>query len=359
MLETKRQTHIDAVKAIAILFMVQVHTTAIASPEGVSLSHPLAILSAVIGGMAAPLFVTLSGWGVHSAVRRRLSSPNLVRWLLTRISLLVAMQVVINILLPQRFYWYTPGVLSLLALCTLLAPISVKFLRNHHYLLTFSLLVALSTLLSPDSGSSWSWDQRVLSSGSVEWLSRLLINGTYPLFPWCAFFLAGGALSGIGGSGNLPRSSVVAVALLLVTLGMAMVSETQWALPNGDAVLTFFPANFWFLLTAGAWSHLVWYSAFNLRHKARKLFAIIAPVGKLSLTIYVIHFATLRLLAEWGPKSLTISESFAITVIHSVIWIPLAILHQKRIPNLSLERLLVLISTPEHSKDETPSNEQE
>ncbi len=32
MLETKRQTHIDAVKAIAILFMVQVHTTAIAAP---------------------------------------------------------------------------------------------------------------------------------------------------------------------------------------------------------------------------------------------------------------------------------------------------------------------------------------
>ena len=359
MLETKRQTHIDAVKAIAILFMVQVHTTAIASPEGVSLSHPLAILSAVIGGMAAPLFVTLSGWGVHSAVRRRLSSPNLVRWLLSRISLLVAMQVVINILLPQRFYWYTPGVLSLLALCTLLAPISVKFLRNHHYLVTFSLLVVFSTLLSPDTWSNWSWDQRVFSSGSVEWSSRLLMNGTYPLFPWWAFFLAGGALSGIGGSRNLPRSSFVAVALLFVTLGMAKVSETQWALPNGDAVLTFFPANFWFVLTAGAWSHLVWHSAFRLRHKARKLFALIAPVGKLSLTIYVIHFATLRLLAEWGPKTLTISESFAITVLHSVIWIPLAILHQKRIPHLSLERLLVFLSTPDHSKDETATNEQE
>jgi uncharacterized membrane protein len=269
------------------------------------------------------------------------------------------MQVVINILLPQRFYWYTPGVLSLLALCTLLAPISVKFLRNQHYLLTFVLLVALSTLLSPDSWSSWSWDQRVLSSGSSEWFSRLLINGTYPLFPWCSFFLAGGALSGIGDSRNLPRSSVVAVALLLVTLGMAMVSDTQWALPNGDAVLTFFPANIWFVLTAGSWSHLVWHSAFNLRHKARKLFALIAPVGKLSLTIYVIHFATLRLLAEWGPKSLTISESFTITVLHSAIWIPLAILHQKRIPHLSLERLLVLLSTPKHSKDETASYEQE
>ena len=58
--------HIDRIRAIAVLCMVEVHTAAIIPPEGISVGHPAAFIAAAFGGMAAPMFVTISGWGIHT-----------------------------------------------------------------------------------------------------------------------------------------------------------------------------------------------------------------------------------------------------------------------------------------------------
>lgn len=359
MSRNKRLHHIDAVKALAILCMVQVHTASLVSPVGVSITHPLALLSAVIGGMAAPLFVTLSGWGVHRAVKKRLSTRDLGRWLISRITLLVAMQLLVNLLLPQSFRWFTPGVLTLLALCTLLTPLSAKFFDKRAPLLIFSLLVALSSLLPLDFGVSWSWDELVYSSGGTEWLAHLFLNGTYPLLPWWSFFLAGGLLQDDNGGSDLRISGCTALSLLAVTGGFALISGSQWALTSGAAVLTFFPANLWFVLTAATWSHFIWYSACHMRQRAERLFAILAPAGALSLSIYVIHFSILRLIVEYRPESLSIEVSFVMTLIHTAIWIPLAFFHQKYIPNFSLESISHILVSFGQGDDERTNAEQE
>ena len=66
-----RLGYIDQMKAIAILFMVEVHTAAILPPEGITVGHPAAFVAAAFGGMAAPLFVTVSGWGMHRGAKKR------------------------------------------------------------------------------------------------------------------------------------------------------------------------------------------------------------------------------------------------------------------------------------------------
>ena len=133
-----RLRHIDRIRAIAILCMVQVHTAAIIPPEGISISHPLAFISAAIGGMAAPLFVTISGWGLYSSAKRRNESENSdfsswIRWILPRFIILVLCQLFVNsALLLERggnFEWMTPGVLTLLALACLLGPVLI-FLKK-------------------------------------------------------------------------------------------------------------------------------------------------------------------------------------------------------------------------------------
>lgn len=354
-----RLNYIDALKAIAILFMVQVHTIAIIPPNGVSLTHPLALLSAMIGGMAAPLFVTLSGWGVHAAVHRRLASPGLARWLVSRIILLVVLQLLVNLLLPQRFHWSTPGVLTLLALCALLTPLSVKLIEKPRFLLIFSILIAVSTLLPFDSGINWNWADRIASSSLLEWLHRLLFSGTYPLFPWWGFFLAGGLLKAKDNGNYLLISGSVAIGILLLTGVISMVTDKQWAITNGEGVLTFFPANHWFVLTAGAWAQFIWYCGYKLRHSANRLFTILAPAGKLSLSIYIVHFAILRLIVEYRPDSISMSESFIIALLHTSLWIPLAYYHQKKIPNFSIERLIDSIASSHHREDEGAATEQE
>ena len=39
------------------------------------------------------------------------------------------------------------------------------------------------------------WSSRVDSSGIGEWGHRLLVNGTYPVFPWLAFSTLGAIIA--------------------------------------------------------------------------------------------------------------------------------------------------------------------
>ena len=115
-------------RGIAILCMIEVHTAATFQPTNVSIQHPLALLAAIIGGMAAPLFVAISGWGTHRSLIRRLNDEDgsIVNWILIRVFALLFCQWVVNIIAFHLFDWHTPGVLSLLAICTLFYLCIVK-----------------------------------------------------------------------------------------------------------------------------------------------------------------------------------------------------------------------------------------
>ena len=70
--------------------------------------------------------------------------------------------------------------------------------------------------------------------------------------------------------------------------------------------------------------------------------SVLEPAGRLSLTIYVSHFAVLgavALLMEGEPR-LSLIPAFLVTILHTVIWIPLAVIHERKVPGLSLEGLL-------------------
>ena len=68
-----RLKHLDRIRAIAVLCMVEVHTAAIVPPSGITVGHPAAFVAAAFGGMAAPMFVTISGWGMYRSASRRVS----------------------------------------------------------------------------------------------------------------------------------------------------------------------------------------------------------------------------------------------------------------------------------------------
>ena len=64
MTASQRLVHIDALRGLAVLLMVLVHAAATWEP---SLSGGLLILGVIVsagGGLAAPLFVALLGWGL-------------------------------------------------------------------------------------------------------------------------------------------------------------------------------------------------------------------------------------------------------------------------------------------------------
>ena len=350
-----RLRHIDRIRAIAILCMVQVHTAAIIPPEGISISHPLAFVSAAIGGMAAPLFVTISGWGMYSSTKRRSKSENSdfsswVRWILPRFIILVLCQLFVNSALVLerggRFEWMTPGVLTLLALACLLGPVLI-FLKNGQRVLLMLVLVFSPLLIGDMNGVGFNWIERVSSQGFAEWINRLLLNGTYPALPWLAFVVLGSLIEDY--RDNLAIRRIVALGLVMIGISMAfsIYKDIPWALTTGDAILTFFPANTPFIFTSIIFVIIL----FKLLEGnemtggeptgGRRL-SWLEPAGRLSLTIYVVHFVILGVIAfeMQNRPQLGIYIAFLLTIAHTAIWIPLAILHEKYIPQVSFEGLL-------------------
>jgi surface polysaccharide O-acyltransferase-like enzyme len=353
--EVVRLRHIDRIRAIAILCMVQVHTAAIIALAGISIDHPLAFVSAAIGGMAAPLFVTISGWAMYTSAKRRSESENndfssWMRWVLPRFTILVLCQLFVNsaLLLERggRFEWMTPGVLTLLALATLLGP-ALIFLKKGQRVLLLLLLIISPLIIGDLSGLGFSWVERVSSQGFEQWIARLLLNGTYPALPWLAFIVLGTLIEDYREDASTKK--IVKFGLMLI--GMSMVfsfyNDIPWALTKGDAVLTFFPANSPFIFTSVIFVIILFkllqgdeMSGGEPLGGAR--LSWLEPAGRLSLTIYVIHFVVLGIIAfemQNQPRS-GVYLTFLFTIVHTSIWIPLAILHEKYISEISFEGLL-------------------
>lgn len=350
-----RLGHIDRIRAIAILCMVQVHTAALIPPEGISIGHPIAFVSAAIGGMAAPLFVTISGWGMYSSAKRRGSSDNRdlsswMRWIIPRFVILILCQFLVNyaFLLERggRFEWMTPGVLTLLALASLLGPVLILLRKSQRAILMLILMFSPLVIASL-GGSDLSWLERVDSEGVGGWLQRLLLDGTYPALPWIAFIVLGSLIEDYRDSSKINLLTSLGLFSIGASIIYSYYEGVAWALTRGDALLTFFPANTPFIFTSVIFVIII----FKLlegdemaggKPAGGESLSWIEPAGRLSLTIYVSHFVVLGVVAlkMQDQTKLGIYAAFVLTMFHTFIWIPLAILHEKYIPNISFEGLL-------------------
>ena len=349
-----RLGYIDQMKAVAILFMVEVHTAAILPPEGITVGHPAAFVAAAFGGMAAPLFVTVSGWGMHRGAKKRfadgLNSSAWINWVLPRVVILTACQFLVNFLLAidrgGRFEWHTPGVLTLIAIAAIFAPLISRF-TSKQLIAIFSLLALTPLLLGEYDGSELSWASRVDSAGIGEWGHRLLVNGTYPVFPWLAFSTLG-AIIAESENDFETRKNIMAIGgiIFLVSIGLSFTSGKVWALTEGDAILTFFPATTFFIFITAMFVLIA--NELLLRNSKNGLIdlSVLEASGRLTLTIYVLHFAILGIAAEYmmDQPLLSVPEAFIITFAHTLIWIPVANLHQRYCPKVSLEELLRRVS---------------
>ena len=148
--------------------------------------------------MAAPMFVTISGWGIYRSAKRRWDAISNIQswfsWILPRVIILTLCQILVNISLNLerggRFLWMTPGVLTLLAIGSIFGPALVKL--SHRVKLSLLLILMFSPIFIGDmNGINLSWTERVSSVGILEWFERLILSGTYPALPWLSFIVLG------------------------------------------------------------------------------------------------------------------------------------------------------------------------
>ena len=338
MSQTQRITHIDSLRGVAVILMVMVHAAATWNPFQGEQHSILAYVVSGLGGLAAPLFVTLFGWGI---VRSR----STLKQIIFQATFLFSAQILVNLTSPHLFNPFTPGILSLMGLVTLMTPSITHLIKAYGIrpLVITSVLIFAIQNFFPELQGVGQWSDRVSDENTSIILSNLFFTGTYPLFPWITFVALGATISSYYYSSGtkLPSNSFTKTAL---GFGLLFCSSTffysqytgvLWAHPTADAYLTFFPANSAFIVAAFTGVVLIWHLIQSYE------FQFLNSTGKISLTIYLVHFIPLSIMHrydetyQWG-----LTMSSAVVLLYTLAWIPIATLWLKYCPRANFETIL-------------------
>ena len=244
---------------------------------------------------------------------------------------------------PHLFDPFTPGVLSLFAILYLLAPLWIRIARNSIACGTTLVLIGvINTVLSPGD-ATLSWNDRIEVSGVNQIVSHLLVTGTYPLFPWMFFSILGAGIN-IHAPTIRKLGLLIVSGLLICTLFLYESIQTgiPFAQPRGEAILTFFPANTPFLIGACTGVLILWLLLEN-RQPLRGL----DHLGRLSLTLYLVHFIPIYL---GSNVVLAWSTAVPVVIVFTLVWWPLSVFWRTRFPTYSLEYALRQMSRHEEER---------
>ena len=168
------------------------------------------------------------------------------------------------------------------------------------------------------------------------WASHLITTGLYPFFPWVLFACFGLTVARLSSEHRQTFFRNVSVAGLVASTIVLVQSQRAgqvWALPTGNAALTFFPANASFLIAAMTGVAMLWW----IVERLGAAIAALSHVGRVSLTVYVLHFVPFALFHQaetvhgWSALS-----TAGVVVAYTAGWIVLGT-WLARHPHLTIE----------------------
>ena len=342
MTNNNRIKAIDSLRGLAVLLMVMVHAAATWSPYQSVQTTWLAYLIAGLGGLAAPLFVTIFGWGLVKSQSTQINN-------LIKASILLILQIIVNISSPHLYDTFAPGILSLFAILIFIKPLILKLSSNKLNLTLFWLGLVVVYLVNEhilDLQGANVWNDRVNTASIFTFMSHLILTGTYPLFPWISFAVVGAFLGSsiTEGGKTLPRNNttflliIIGVCYCLFSLILSSIEGSTWAHPTNGDHLNFFPANFGFIIGAMTGVFIFWLviQEFNI--------AIFQGAGRISLTIYVVHFIPLTLMSNYeNENNWTVMEASQAVAIFTTTWLIFAFVWN-RFQWLTIENLIRKLS---------------
>jgi len=337
-----RYREIDSLRGLAVLLMVMVHAAAIWSPTQSSDTSSLSYIVAGLGGLAAPLFITIFGWGLIKS--RSSNRANIIKAII-----LLILQILVNLSSPHLYQPFSPGILSLFALLIMLKPLIVKITTNRTIFLLFWLSILLfygvNSMLFSIQGEN-NWDFRTNTENLSTVISHLILTGTYPVLPWICYAVVGAFLGSsiTEGGKTLPRNSTTLLIMIgmcycLFTLIRSNIDGSIWAHPTQGGELNFFPVNIGFIIASMTGVFIFWLIIQEFR------ITIFEGCGRLSLTIYVIHFIPLSIMSNLeNEKDWTVMEASQAVVLFTTTW-PIFAYVWNRYQWLTIEYLIRKLSS--------------
>ena len=178
------------------------------------------------------------------------------------------------------------------------------------------------------------WDSRIEITSILGYFSHLTLTGLYPLFPWIFFAILGSVLHASWDNNKL---TILLFVLSLPALFISILQDRVWAVAtdsSGEAVMTFFPANHWFLFNAGLGVTLLWIMA----SKSNQRIPLLASLGQISLTVYLVHFIPLNYANELDNQmEWSMLTSIVIITIFTLIWLPISLFFTRKMSRYTIE----------------------
>lgn len=190
----RRRLSLDALRGLAVFLMIEQHVGIWVwrgvDPGKVLGDYPLLIGFNALGGMAAPLFVTLAGAG--SAMFVATDRPHTDRTLVRRGLVLMLFGLALNFSSPSWFSWGSWFVLHMMGFAMALAPIWRRL--STRALLGACAAVLITTVLvrvwldSPGKLVNARMRDVNMPGGPLR---LAFAEGQFPILPWLTFYLAG------------------------------------------------------------------------------------------------------------------------------------------------------------------------
>ena len=250
-------------------------------------------------------------------------------------------QVFVNVSAPHLFNPFTPGVLSLLGLAILTEPWWGRPFRSRdravrRFTATFVAVIVLSVLTQSLQGPS-DWTHRVAYDSFPLWANHSVFTGLYPFFPWIVFACFGMTVARLSMSQRrtfFRNITAIGMATSVAVLVQSQLTDRPWALPTGEASLTFFPANAPFLIAAMTGVAMLWWVA----ERVESRIVVLSHAGRASLTVYVLHFIPFALFHEADTvHGWSATLTGAVVVAYTTGWIVLGTWLARRVPHLTIE----------------------
>jgi uncharacterized membrane protein len=257
-------------------------------------------ITGAMGGLAAPVFVTLAGVGATFTAKRYSECD---RMFVIRGFLVMGFGFLLNILTPQ---WFSPKswyILHMIGTALALVP----FLRrmSNPALLTGMFVVIITTFLIQnglETPTKLYNRHMVIPSKPGGILRFALAEGFFPIFPWIAFFLAGMLAGRWLLSGQFAHLWQLGSGLFVAMAVLLGIHATGWQAIQTITWIRFFKWEPWFypaltpitLFLIAASLLLVYGFAILIWSTAMRSSNFLVCLGRSSLTILIVHVVMIR-----------------------------------------------------------------
>ena len=165
------------------------------------------------------------------------------------------------------------------------------------------------------------------------------------ILPWIVFAWLGITVATVPNDQRkrwFTKTFIFGLGVSLLILVDSVRTARTWALPTGEASLTFFPANSAFLVAALTGTVALWLIAEQF-----SVFNWLSDLGRTSLTVYVLHFVPFALfhdadeVHQWSSYSST-----AVVVAYTIIWALVGTWLHRKAPSFTLEAFMRRFEPP-------------